>query len=74
MQKINDLSRIQEARLDADSLNMPLPHILPANPSLFTHKTYSFSFNACMFPFWRLGRALILYLCKSKGKKLTFKK
>lgn len=51
MQKINDLSRIQEARLDADSLNMPPPHILPANPSLFTNETYYFSLMHVCFHF-----------------------
>ena len=77
MQKINDLSRIHGARLDAHPLTQPLSHILPVSPWRFTdetqfltsHETSNFSPPICRLPFWLLGRALILYLCKWEGKK-----
>lgn len=83
MQKINDLSRIQEARLDADSCGSQAACWLTqhASSTYITCKSFIvyrqnilFLINACMFPFWLRGRALILYLCKSKEKKLTFKR
>lgn len=83
MQKINDLSGIHGARLDAHALTLPLSHVLPVNPWRFTDETYNFSpttkhpISHLQYAGFHSGsRAGLSYyiFASEKGRNLTLKR